>query len=79
MHSRVSIFAGIVDHSVIVLVISISLLDAVNLWLYLDPNGELILHKTIHFSKPTLFAISVVLMSISPILFIVESQFLLGL
>ena len=78
IYSRVSIFAWIVDYYVIVLMISISHLDAVILWLNLDPNGELISHKTIHFSTLTLFAISVVHMSISPILFIVESQFLLG-
>ena len=62
----------------IVLMISISHLDAVILWLYLDPNGELISHETIHFSNLTLFAIWVFHMSISTILFIVESHFCLG-
>ena len=78
IHSRVSIFARIVDHYVILQVISISHLDAKTIWLYLDPIQALILHKTIHFSNLTLFATWVFHMSISTILFIVESHFCLG-
>ena len=76
IYSRVSIFARIAGYYVLIVINCISHMDAAIPWLNLNPNCEDISHKNRHLCDLKLFATWDVYMSVAPILFIVESQYM---